>query len=243
MKIGGGWLAFPVLVACAAMPLAAQGGTARAVCSTTEGDSVIYVTPVFDARLKAGPYRSRMMGQEFAQYIKGRFDHRHSDPASATCNSYYTADQAEGVRAALLDRLAQARLRVVPVDWQYQPSAMEVAFADTVPRPDFGEPSFSMGHETQGYCMTEPFTRPLYVSAVFDLPQPANLATTQMAWMKYLTAKHGYTGDPATVGRINPVYCSDGGRGDPARMIAARVAGARAAGRTVVETGWKPGAP
>lgn len=99
-----------------------------------------------------------------------------------------------------------------------------------------------MGPDDKGFCVTEPFSHTLYVSAVFNFPQPVNLAAPEQAWMKFLGAKYGYEGDPVTRTQINPTYSSIEARGDPARIMAARVAGA-AAGRKVMETSWNFGAP
>jgi hypothetical protein len=237
-------IASALVIVISASPLAAQSATGRAWCSTTQGDSVVYMTPIFDSKLKAmSPYRTKVMGYEFAQYIKGRFDHRHSDPFSGTCSTYSNDAQAERVRQMTQAQLIQARIRIVPVEWTYQPDPAEVVFADTAQRADPGEPIYKTGTEKKGFCVTEPFSQPLYVSAVFDFPQPANLAAAQIAWNKFLETKYGYKGAPELRTVINPVYCSDGGRGDPARMMAARVAGAKAAGRKVVETDWKFGSP
>jgi hypothetical protein len=59
--------------------------------------------------------------------------------------------------------------------------------------------------------------------------------------MKFLAAKYGYKGQGVDVTKQNPVHCGNGSWGDPARMVRARIAGATAAGRKIVETGWKPG--
>jgi hypothetical protein len=179
------------------------------------------------------------MGYEFVQYIKGRFDYQHSDPLRGSCGSYLDATKAEAGRQEAVQQMAQANLRMMPVLWTYQPDSAEVAFSFSAQRTDVSQPVYKTGTEAKGFCVTEPFSQPLYVSAVFDFPQPVNLAAAEIAWMKYLGAKYGYKGDPSTRTRINPTYCSDGTRGDPARMMAARVAGAKAVRREVIETGWK----
>ena len=70
-----------VLVPITAVSLAAQDATGRAYCSTRTGDSVVYLTPVFDTKLKMGsPYHSKLIAYEYNQYIKGRFDYRRGGP-------------------------------------------------------------------------------------------------------------------------------------------------------------------
>ena len=233
-----------VLVPITAVPLAAQDATGRAYCSTRTGDSVVYLTPVFDTKLKMGsPYHSKLIAYEYNQYIKGRFDYHRGGPFDAECGLFDRAAQTDSFRQALVIRVNQAKGRIVPVNWTYEPDSAEVEFSFTAPRVQGGEPLFKVPNQEKGFCVTNSFSAPLYVSAVFDWPPPAvNLAAAEIAWGKFLAARHGYTGQGVNPAQQNPTYCSEGSRGDPVRMIAARVAGARAAGRKVVETGWKFGA-
>jgi len=231
-----------LVVPIAAIPLAAQDATGRGYCATLTSDSVVYVTPVFDTKLKAGsPYRSQLMGLEYNQYIKGRFDYAHSDPHSATCGSYETVMQAESGRQTLELQVTRANGRVVPVTWAYQPDSAEVQFSFNAQPSEGGYgPAYKLGPNDKGFCVTESFSTPMYISSVFDLPTPG-LGEAPRAWTKFLAAKYGYKGQGVDPTKQNPTHCGDGGWGDPARMVRARIAGAKAAGRKIVETGWKPG--
>lgn len=235
-------LGFIALVAGSAV--AAQGTTGRAFCNTRTSDSVVYVTPVFDDKLKAGsPYRSRLMGYEFVQFIEGRFDYPHSDPLAGQCASYASATQAESGRQTLELQVTQLKGRVVSVPWTYDPDSAEVELSFTAQRVQGGfGPEYNVpGIDQKGFCVSESHATPMYISAIFDFPSPVNLGQATIAWMKFLAAKHGYTGQGVNPGQQNPVHCGNGGWGDPARMVRARIAGAKASGRKIVETGWKFG--
>jgi hypothetical protein len=217
-----------------AVPAAAQTATARGVCSSWKDPAVLYLTPVFDTKLKAGDYRSRRMSYEFGHYLKGLHDLKTTDPFAAGCGSYRSDALAESARQTLEQQAAQSHRKVVAVPWTYDPDPAEVAFANTAVRTDATDmPDLPAGPSEEGFCVSDSFATPQYLSAVFRATS-ANLGEWQGAWMKYLAVKYGYKGD---------FSCDNTGRGDPKRNLAARAAGARAAGRQVIDTGWKYGAP
>ncbi len=221
-----------LLVAVGAMPAAAQTDTYRAYCSSQKDPAVVYVTPVFDTKLKAGVYRSRRMSYEFGHYLKGLHDLKTTDPFAASCGSYESTALAESARQKLELQATQSGRKVVTVPWSYDPDPVEVEFSNTAVRTDATDvPDLPAGPGEEGFCVSDNFAAPQYLSAVFHATN-TNQAEWQIAWMKYLGAKYGYKGD---------FSCDNAWRGDPKRNLAARAAGARAAGRTVIDTGWKYG--
>lgn len=225
------------LLAVASVPAAAQEKTGRAFCATNPGDSVVYITPAFDNGMKAGsPYRSRLMGYEYREYIMGRFGLPPAMDYRITCSPYATEAEATVGRGVIEAIAAKNNNTVKEVDWPYQPDSAEVAFSYTAVREQGQEVVMPRGKNDKAYCASDQFAgAPLYTSAVFDIDdQAVNLAQWQIAFSKYLQGKYGYNVRWY-------VYCTDEGRGQPARLVAARIAGARAAGRKVIETGWKYG--
>lgn len=226
-------LLLPILVA----PLAAQGPTGRAWCFSNVGDSVYYSSNVFDDHMKAGsPYRSRVMGYEYAQYLYGHYDMGHAGPFAGNCTSYTGTVLAETARQTNELQATQAKKRLVSVAWSYNPDSAEVEFSYTALGEQGGHgPDLPKRKDDEGFCLTDNYAEPLYTSAVFPVPASgANLGAWQIAWMKYLGGKYGFKGE---------VYCSNNGRGDPRRMVAARIKGAKDTGRKVIETGWSYTAP
>lgn len=217
-------------------PLAAQNPTGRAYCFSNVGDSVLYSSNVFDNHMKAGsPYRSRVMAYEYTQYLFGHYDMGHAGPFAGTCGSYTGTVLAETARQTGELQATQAKHRVVSVSWSYDPDSAEVEFSYTAQPGEGHSPELPRRTEDEGFCLTDNYAAPLYTSAVFPVPSSgANLGGWQIAWMKYLGGKYGYKGE---------VYCSNNGRGDPRRMVAARIKGAKDAGRKVIETGWSYTAP
>jgi hypothetical protein len=123
------------------------------------------------------------------------------------------------------------------VDWVYHPDSAEVQYANTVVREQGVQPALPRGKNDKGSCASDQFAgAPLYTSAVFDAGEQINLAQWQIQFSKYLQGKYGYN--------IRwYVHCTDGAWGQPGKMLVQRIAGAKAAGRKVVETGWKYGQP
>ena len=221
-----------LLIPVIAHSLRAQGPTGRGFCIADGSAPVVYVASGFDTKLKAGsPYRSRIMGYEFGQYVKGRFGTQDASPFVATCASYPTEAEVERIKQIYEEPVIQSKRKIVSVPWSYQPDPAEVQFSFAAVATDIDRsPEMPRDPTDQGFCVTEQFSAPLYSSAVFPATSQFNLAEWQIAWMKFLGAKYGYKGE---------VYCSNSWRGPSARMMAARIAGARAASRQVVETGWK----
>ncbi|HEU5219547.1 MAG TPA: hypothetical protein VFU23_12885 [Gemmatimonadales bacterium] len=226
------FLLLPITVA----PLAAQNPTGRAWCSSNSGDSVVYSTPVFDDKMKAGSaYRSSFMGYEFTQYLIGHYDLARKGPFAAACGSFQTETLAETQRQTTELQVTSAGRKVVSVPWNYVPDSAEVEFSFAAQRSDGGSPEMPRLPNNRAYCVTDTYAQPLYTSAIFPVsPDSVNLAAWQIAWMKFLSGKYGYKGD---------VYCNTEGRGWVPRVFAARVQGAKDAGRKVIATEWKYGAP
>ena len=226
-----------LLLPLAFSPLRAQNATGRGWCSSPAGgDSVFYSTPVFDTKFKAeSPYRSRYMNYEFTQYLIGHYDVGRKGPFFGSCSASQTETQAETRRQTVEQQETAAHRRVVSVPWSYEPDSVEIEFSFTMQRTQGGsDPVLPRPVNNKAYCVTDTYAAPLYTSAVFPVsPDSINLAQWQIAWMKFLAAKYGYKGD---------VYCNDGGRGVVQRVLAARVKGARDAGRKIIDTGWKYGA-
>jgi hypothetical protein len=77
------------------------------------------------------------------------------------------------------------------------------------------------------------------VSSVFA-PPAINLSLFLNAFDKFLRTKYGFTGNGTKPTEVNPVYCNSGWAGGLERLIKTRNDGARAGGRKVADTGWKP---
>jgi hypothetical protein len=84
-----------------------------------------------------------------------------------------------------------------------------------------------------GFCVAGPLAGPLYVSDVFDAVAPVSIGCWNMVFLRFLGGKYGYKGN---------IQCENGTLDESRRVLKAATDGARAAGRNIVETGWKSAA-
>jgi hypothetical protein len=215
-------------------PVAAQGGTAQGFCTSELSETVVYVSTFFDTKLNPKvPIVTRSIEGEFHEYLKGRYNYKSRLDYPVHCGVRATVAEAEAMKGKYLALIPPAS-KQVEVDWKYLPDSAWVA-ASFVYQRDQGSEGSAPPRESPdfGYCFAGPPEGPLQVSAVFDGKPMVNLAQWQIDFSKYLGPTKGF---------IGTVSCRNGSKAEADRMVKARSDGTRAAGRAVVETGWKPGA-
>ncbi len=222
------WASFAVAPATVAAQAGGQG-----YCVSELSDTVVYASTIFDTKLnpkaKIAPHS---IDREFQEYLKGRYGFKPRGNFPVRCGVLATAPEAEASKGRVL-ALVPSTSRQVEVDWKYLPDSAWVA-ASFVYEHDQGLPGSTppRAPTDHGYCFSQPAGGALSVSTVFDGKPSLNLAQWQIAYSKYLGPKKGFIGD---------VSCNIGSPNEARRMVRARSDGARAAGREVVETGWKYG--
>lgn len=211
--------------------LAAQAG-AQGFCASEVSDTVVYFTAIFDTKLNPKvPIETGSISREFHEYLKGRYRFTNRNPYASMCGVAPNAGASESGRGSMLARAPETSKKV-EVEWIYQPDTAWVTASLAFVRDQggYGSAPPKQGPD-HGYCFSQPTDGSLFVSAVFEVsPPPANLALWQIAYSKYLGPKNGF---------IGTVSCSNGSLNEGQRMVKARSDGVRAAGRKVVETGWK----
>jgi hypothetical protein len=227
ITIGGAVLC----LAADARPLAAQG--AQGYCASEVGRPIVYYTTIFDTKLNPKvPIDAGTIQGEFHEYLKGRYDYKNSGNYPVQCSVLPSVAEAEAHKGRVLGT-APAASKQVEVDWKYRPDTAWATTSLTYVREQGSSGSAPPREPPDfGYCFAGPPEGALQVSAVFDGKPTVNLAQWQIDFSKYLGPKKGF---------IGTVSCRNGSKGQAERMVNARIDGARAAGREVVETGWKPG--
>lgn len=221
-------------------PAAAQAATWHSYCST-EADGTAYFSSAFDtglngkARVATGPIE-----REFTEYLKGQFGYHSNAPHAVNCARLPSADAAATALDGLKTQAQSQGKKVVEVGWTFVPDTAQVSISNDFSRQGEGRSVEFVGKFDHGYCVSEGIGGPQYVSAVFA-PEVFNLSQWLNAFDKFLRSKYGFTGNGADPAKINPVACNSGWAGGIERLIKARSDGARAGGRKVIETGWKPG--
>lgn len=221
---------------------AAQSATYQSSCSSDIGAGPLYVSPVFNTGFNV---KSRMaMGmieREFDQYLRGRFGLVNNTPYRIVCTRMPTGAEAAHFRDSLSTAAKGAGRPVMAVEWSYRPDPAQVALSFDLSQQEQGRNAEVRGPLDHGYCFSNGIGGPQYVSAVFLSGPGANLSQWLQGFDRFLRAKYGFTGNGTDPRVVNPVDCNLGWTVDAERMVRARGEGARAGGRNVIETGWKPG--
>ncbi len=220
------------IVAAAFTPtaIAAQAG-GQGFCASELSDTVVYVTTIFDTGLNPKVrIVTHSIAREFHEYLKGRYGYKSRRDFPVQCGVMATVPEAENNKGKVL-ALVPSTSKQVEVDWKYLPDSAWVAasfvYQDDKDLDGSAPPREPADH---GFCFSQPAEGALYVSAVFDGKPGVNIALWQIAYSKHLGPRNGFIGN---------VSCSSGSPKEGQRIVKARSDGVRAAGRKVIDTGWK----
>ncbi len=238
----GAAVAFLPAVLLLAPIRAARGQTAawQSVCSSEAG-TTLYVSPVFDTGLNLKARVSmRPIEREFLQYLKGRYGSTSNAAYPANCTRQTSAAEASTTLAGLRTQAQGQGKKVVSVDWKYDPDTAFVSLSYDFSRQGDGRNVEVAGPSDRGYCLSNGLDGPQYVSSAFPTGV-ANLSLWLNEFDRFLRARYGFRGNGTDPRVMNPVDCNIGRTTEVERTIRARSDGARAGGRKVIDTGWKPG--
>lgn len=229
-----------VLLLASIRSAAAQSAAWQSVCSSEAGNT-LYVTPVFSTGLNLKARVSMLpIEREFLQYLTGRYGARSNAPYPSNCTRQASAGEAATTLAGLRTQAQGQGKQVVSVDWKYDPDTAFVSLSYDFSRQGEGRNVEVVGPADHGYCLSNGIGGPQYVSSAFP-SGAANLSVWLKEFDRFLRARYGFTGNGTDPRVMNPVDCNIGRTTEVERVIRARSDGARAGGRKVVDTGWKPG--
>lgn len=233
----------PVLLLAPIQPAVGQTATWQSFCSSEFGGT-LYVTPVFGTGLNVKARMSmRPIERAFLEYLMGRFGHTSSAPFPANCARQPSAEEAATALAGVKTQAQSGGKKLMLVEWKYAPDTALVSLSYDFSRQGEGRNVEIVGQRDHGFCLSNGLDGPQYVSSAFAAGV-ANLSVWVNGFDRFLRAKYGFKGNGVDPRVNNPVDCNIGWMSEAERMIRARSEGARAGGRKVVETGWKPdGAP
>ena len=205
-------------------PAAAQG-TAMMYCASNTGQPVVYFSPIFDTKLPLQTsVDTQPISSEFIEYLIGRFDYKG---ASAGCVGGYP--DAETGKRKLQNQLRQANKTIVEVEWSYIPNPVEIKRHNRPSSHEAGVPPTGLPR-THTYCLSDSSDHGTFYSAGPVEGGDQTFAQWNTGFNRFLTAKYSFKGSA----KCNVVTLDDA-----RRLIKARTEGALAAGRKVVDTGWK----
>ena len=195
-------------------------------CLSDPGGSPVYFSNVIDFGT-SGLIDANPIANEFAEYLRGRFETRTSGPFGAQCAaSAYNRQQGITMRRDYENQLRQSNKQIIEVDWSWviDPAVVASAgFQHRMPRP------VEQGPVDNSFCFSESYAGTLYVAGPAQTGSSVSMGNFNIGFTQYLKQRYSFQGK---------VNCNMGTHPTAARLVAAHIQGARAANKNVVETDW-----
>lgn len=222
-------LPFFVLPAGETSPIV-QGVKTPGYCMSESGGSV-YFSSIYDLKLNQ-PVRisTNVIAREFVEYLKGRYDVNPQGNYPASCPVLKTLNEAEASKRDSESKARQANKQVVQVDWTYVVDPEYVAASYSHMGEDVVAVAQAKRKPTHTYCLSDSAQGTLYTAGPVDTGMAVNMSLWYRGFDQHLKQKYSFRGQ---------VYCNMGSPQEVGRLVEARVGGARAAGKKIVDTGWK----
>ena len=209
---------------------ATQSATVWVWCSSDTSAPTVYFTGPFDSGLSARSttFDTTSVARQFAEYVKGRFDAK----GNATCGRGATGVDQATASQTMHQLMAQARSQnkqVVEVsDFKYvrDETAIKATFASSREGNTYNEVAAGLRND-HIYCVTGSFNNTVYYADVIPNPNPSSNPAPD--YFKFLQQKYSFRGDLA---------CPILNEAQAKLFLNARLTGARAGGKQVVNTGW-----
>ena len=209
-------------------PAFAQDTVLKSYCASDTGQPVVYFSQVFDTGLhKYGFHDDRPLANEFNEYLKGRFDFKGNEDHPVGCPLFDSVSQGEASKRDFQNQMRQANKQLVEVKWGYTPNEVEIALS-AAPRTEKEANGPPRPRPTHTWCLSDTYQGAVYSTGPFDTDQ--NWAQWYQGFNRFLKEKYSFPGR---------VECKVTTLSDARRLMNARIEGARAAGRKVVDTGWR----
>jgi hypothetical protein len=198
-------------------------------CMADISSKVVYFSDIFDSGLNPAPtvrLQSNFIGREFGEYLKGRYDFNPPENFYPPCP---LRPDAEAIKRDFIARARQANKQVVETGWKYVPD--EDMIKASYENPEDPEAMLRLKQKfTHTYCLSGSAQGTLYTAGPVDTGTTVNLWYWYRGFEQLLKQKYSSK---------EQVYCNVGLPREDERLMGARIAGARAAGKKIVNTGWK----
>src|ERR1043166_4268204 len=209
---------------------ATQSATVWVWCMSDNSAATVYFTGPFDSGLSARSttFDTRSIARQFAEYLKGRFNTK----GDATCGKSATGVDQAGALQTMRQFMAQSRSQhkqVVEVsDFKYMrdETAIKATFAQSREGNTYNDVAGALRND-HIYCVTGPFNNTVYYADVVTNSNPSSNPAPD--YFKFLQQKYSFRGDLA---------CPILNEPQAKLFLNARLAGARAGGKQIVNTGW-----
>lgn len=224
------------IIAAVLISFVPGGGTAQGLktpsyCASESSGPIVYFSAIFDTKLNQPvKFSSHVIAREFSEYLKGRYEYSAPSNYPAGCPLFRDTADAEASKRDYQARMRQANKQIVEVDWKYVVDEELIAASYSNQGEDVTAVVQRKRKSDHTYCLSESAQGTLYTTGPVETGMATNLSLWYRGFDQFLKQKYSFK---------EQIYCNVGSRQEDERIIAARVAGARAAGKKVVNTGWK----
>jgi hypothetical protein len=212
---------------------ATQSGTIWTWCASEASTPIVYFSRPFDSGLSAHSrtLNSLSLARQFSEYLKGRFDVK----TNAFCGSGVNGTDQAAASQRVQDMMAEARRQNKQVvelsDWNYirDEVAIKASFNTELGGYVNVEGGLPADHI---YCVTGSSNNTIYYTEPIRMTNPSY--NPSVDYFRFLQQKYSFKGADFSCPILN----------EPQEKLYlnARLAGARAGGKQIVNTGWPPAA-
>lgn len=200
-------------------------------CASESSGPIVYFSAIFDTKLNQPvKFSSSVIAREFSEYLKGRYEFNTTSNFPAGCPLFRDTGQAEASKRDYQARMRQANKQIVEVDWKYVVDEDLVAASYSNQGEDVAAVVQRKRKPDHTYCLSDSAQGTLYTTGPVETGTATNMSLWYRGFDQFLKQKYSFK---------EQINCNLGSRQDDERIIAARIAGARAAGKKVVNTEWK----
>ena len=211
---------------------ATQSATAWAWCMSDTSASTVYFAGPFDSGMsaKTRTFNALSLERQFSEYLKGRYDLKGNAACGRGANSLDQAAAAQRMREIMAQMRQQNKQVVELSDWNYlrDEVAIKASFDALRTQGDYVNVEGGLPAD-HIYCVTDSFNNKVYYTEPIAWTNPSD--NPSVRYFRFLQQKYSYKGN---------IACPSGSETQTKMYLNARLAGARAGGKQVVNTGWPP---
>jgi|GEM_PF-635030 len=213
-------------------PLSSQRRQTPGFCESAPSGNAVYVSRIYDTKLNLPiQFAGNVISAEFIEYLKGRYNFKTTSSYAASCPIYTNMAEAEARMRFVETQARQANKQFVQVEWTYVVDEDLVAASYSFQGENIEAVVAGHRKSTHVYCASESAQGTLYTAGPVERgSNELNLSNWNRGFAQLLQQKYSATENVSCSLTSLPVIN---------RWLAARVAGARAAGKKIVDTGWK----
>lgn len=226
---------FVIIAAIAFIPThssATQSATIWAWCMSDTSAPTVYFAGPFDSGMtaKSPTFNGLSLGRQFTEYLKGRYDTKGNASCGHGVNSVDQAAASQRMREVMAQMRQQNKQIVELSDWSYLRDEVAIKAAFNAPRGQGDYVNVEGGLPPDHiYCVTDTFNNTVYYAEPIAWTNPSNNPSSD--YFRFLQQKYSFKGN---------FNCSGINEPQAKLYLNSRLAGARAGGKQVVNTGWPP---